>query len=463
VAFSAPSDTGGFTINTYTVTASDAVTSTVVSAVAHGDKKFTLASAQSILGYGVGDTVVVSKKTSSSTCESAGSYTVTFVDGVTRQLTVSEAVASTATPTDCKIGRAASTASGLTSPLTVNGLRPGVSYTFSATATNTKGTSKASTNSNAIVVDQLPTAPKIVSVSLGYGFALVTTELRAACSGLSSLSATTAAGTTIAASAITQTQGTATTVGGSAAGVVLLFKQSGTVSGQGGGELQQSRNDVFSSTTTASGTLTNVVTSNSGSGSGLVVTLVLGGGTSPGPVTGIIVTTQGSGYYVGDVITLAAGGNAGLSAAIKITLTAADITATFGSASSVTASSQGWGYHVGNTLTVAAASIAGSSAPMTITLGAPHLQNNVQKATVQFDVPSECLDKGAPTILPKEICSLWSYELTTVPPSATVTGSSSPLTISTLTPGTAYQFKVAAKNSISQKGPSTAWDTVTTV
>jgi hypothetical protein len=194
-----------------------------------------------------------------------------------------------------------------------------------------------------------------------------------------------------------------------------------------------------------------------------VVTLVLGGGTSPGPVTGIIVTTQGSGYYVGDVITLAAGGNAGLSAAIKITLTAADITATFGSASSVTASSQGWGYHVGNTLTVAAASIAGSSAPMTITLGAPHLQNNVQKATVQFDVPSECLDKGAPTILPKEICSLWSYELTTVPPSATVTGSSSPLTISTLTPGTAYQFKVAAKNSISQKGPSTAWDTVTTV
>jgi hypothetical protein len=53
------------------------------------------------------------------------------------------------------------TASGASSPLTVTGLQSGVSYTFTATATNAVGTSNASSASSAITATTVPQAPTI--------------------------------------------------------------------------------------------------------------------------------------------------------------------------------------------------------------------------------------------------------------------------------------------------------------
>lgn len=53
------------------------------------------------------------------------------------------------------------TASGASSPLTVTGLQSGVSYTFTATATNSVGTSDASSASSAITATTVPQAPTI--------------------------------------------------------------------------------------------------------------------------------------------------------------------------------------------------------------------------------------------------------------------------------------------------------------
>jgi hypothetical protein len=57
------------------------------------------------------------------------------------------------------------TASGGYSPITINGLTANTSYTFTATATNSQGTSLSSSlPSNSITTDSLPNSPSILSV-----------------------------------------------------------------------------------------------------------------------------------------------------------------------------------------------------------------------------------------------------------------------------------------------------------
>ena len=65
------------------------------------------------------------------------------------------------------------TASGSGSPLTVTGLTNGTSYTFTVTATNSVGTSSASSASSAITPAGVPGAPTDVSASAGDGKATV--------------------------------------------------------------------------------------------------------------------------------------------------------------------------------------------------------------------------------------------------------------------------------------------------
>ncbi|HVS84970.1 MAG TPA: fibronectin type III domain-containing protein [Gaiellaceae bacterium] len=65
------------------------------------------------------------------------------------------------------------TASGPASPVVVTGLKNGVSYTFTVTATNGVGTSKSSAASAPVVPFGLPGAPTGVSASPGNGRALV--------------------------------------------------------------------------------------------------------------------------------------------------------------------------------------------------------------------------------------------------------------------------------------------------
>ena len=65
------------------------------------------------------------------------------------------------------------TASGASSPLTVTGLINGTAYTFTVTATNAKGTGPASTASTAVTPDIIPDAPTAVSAIAGNTDAVV--------------------------------------------------------------------------------------------------------------------------------------------------------------------------------------------------------------------------------------------------------------------------------------------------
>ena len=65
-------------------------------------------------------------------------------------------------------------ATGTGSPIVVNGLANGVSYTFTVTATNVGGTGPASSPSNAVTPFGLPGAPTAVSATAGDGYAVIT-------------------------------------------------------------------------------------------------------------------------------------------------------------------------------------------------------------------------------------------------------------------------------------------------
>jgi hypothetical protein len=65
------------------------------------------------------------------------------------------------------------TATGSSSPIVVNGLTPGVQYTFTVTATNIGGTGPASAASNAVTPFGLAGAPTAVTATPGDGFATV--------------------------------------------------------------------------------------------------------------------------------------------------------------------------------------------------------------------------------------------------------------------------------------------------
>jgi len=66
------------------------------------------------------------------------------------------------------------TATGSSSPITVNGLTNGDTYTFAVTATNSTGTGAASAASNAVVPATVPNAPAIGTATAGNASATVT-------------------------------------------------------------------------------------------------------------------------------------------------------------------------------------------------------------------------------------------------------------------------------------------------
>ena len=188
VAFTAPSDNGGATITGYTATSNPGgITGTVSQS---GDGTITVNG----LSYGIAYTFTITATNGLVTsAESAASDTVTLVPVISgapsitsvtsgnRQVAVSFIAPSynggatitnyTATSNPGGITGSVSQSGGGT--LIVNGLTNGTAYTFTVTATNSVGTSIASTVSNSVTPVTVPNAPTITSVISGNGQVVV--------------------------------------------------------------------------------------------------------------------------------------------------------------------------------------------------------------------------------------------------------------------------------------------------
>jgi len=115
------------------------------------------------------------------------------------------------------------TASGASSPLTVTGLQSATSYTFTVTATNSVGTSDASSASSAITATTVPQAPTIGTATAGNASATVAYTANA--TGGAAVSVFTATSTP---SSITGTGSSPITVSGLSNGTSYTFTVTAT-------------------------------------------------------------------------------------------------------------------------------------------------------------------------------------------------------------------------------------------
>ena len=171
VAFSQPSDDGGATITTYTVTSTPAGGSGSISQAGSGTINVTGLTAGTSYRFTV---VATNSVGNSSASSSSNSITTTSAATAPGAPTIGAATAtgqSTATVAfTAPVSNGGSaitgytvtsspggvTASGTTSPITVTGLSAGTSYTFTIAATNAIGTSSSSSASNGITTTSAP-------------------------------------------------------------------------------------------------------------------------------------------------------------------------------------------------------------------------------------------------------------------------------------------------------------------
>lgn len=175
VAFDAPADTGGSAITSYTATSSPGgFTSTgggsprVVTGLTNGTAYTFTVTATNVAGTGAASaaSAAVTPKTvpgaptslvaTPGDTEASIAFTAPASDG-----------GSAITGYTVTSSPGALTGTGSASPITVTGLTNGVSYTFTAVATNAVGNSSASSASAAVVVAAVPDAPTINSVTGG--------------------------------------------------------------------------------------------------------------------------------------------------------------------------------------------------------------------------------------------------------------------------------------------------------
>lgn len=390
------------------------------------------------------------------------------------------------------------TGTGDTSPVTVTGLLNNNSYTFTVTATNSFGTGPASGPSNAVIPTALPTAPTGVTAARGNAQAIV-----------SFTPPVPSGGPPITSYTVTSTPGNITTTG-SASPITVTGLTNGTAytftvaatNSQGTGAVSEPSNSVTPATlpgapksaSAARGTAQAVITFGAPTSNGgspimyYTVTSSPGGFTANGATTPITVTglTNGTPY----TFTVKAVNDVGTGPASTATaaVTPADVpnapaigTATAGNGQAnitftapaynggspitmYTATSEPGGITaskstspitvtgltagISYTFTVAATNAMGigaSSAPSNAIVptealpGAPTgvtaAKGNSQ-AAVSFNA---ALANGSPITL---------YTVTSSPDNKTETGASSPITVTGLTNGKAYTFKVTATNGV---------------
>jgi hypothetical protein len=307
------------------------------------------------------------------------------------------------------------TASGLVSPIVINGLTNGTPYIFTVTATNAIGTSAASAASNSVTPATVPGAPTIGAATAGNAQATVAFTAPASTGG----------------SAITGYTVTSSPGGFTATGAASPLTIAGLANGT-----------AYTFTVTA----TNAAGVGAASGASNSVT--------PGMVPGApVIGTATAGNTQATVTFTAPASNGGSAiSGYTVTSTPGGFTATGGASSlTVTGLTNGTAY----TFTVVARNVVGtgpvSAASNSVTPaavpGAPLIGAATAgdaQATVTFTAPAS---NGGSAIT--------GYTVTSSPGGFTATGSASPLTVTGLANGTAYTFTVVARNAVGT-GPASA-------
>ncbi|WP_445777224.1 Ig-like domain-containing protein [Shewanella sp.] len=391
------------------------------------------------------------------------------------------------------------TASGTSSPLTVTGLTNGVDYTFSVTATNSAGVGAASAISNSVTPIGSQT---ITFASPGTQFFGTTPSLTAtASSGLapSFTSATTSVCTITSGGMLTfVTTGSCT----------INADQAGNAAYLAAAQVSQTFdvNAVIADApiigSAIAGDAQAIVTfsapaNNGGSAiTGYTVTSSPGGLTATGTSSPLTVTglTNGTAYIFSVTATNSAGNSSSSSASNSVTPIGSQ-TITFsnpgaqniGTSPTLTASaSSGLApSFTSSTTDVCTVTSAGTLTFVTTgscTINADQAGNAAYSAAAQvsqtFDV--NAVVAGAPVIGSATAgdaqasvsftapannggSAITSYTVTSSPDGLTATGTSSPLTVTGLTNGTAYSFSVTATNSAGTSSSSSASNSVTPI
>ncbi len=319
-------------------------------------------------------------------------------------------------------------ASSATSPITVTGLNPGTSYTFTVTATNADGTSGPSSPSNEITTDATaPDAPTI-------GTATKTGTSTATIAFLAPVSNGGRAVTVYTATSLPS----GVTATGTSSPITLTGLTSAT---------------AYTFTVTA----TNSIGTSSPSQASNSVTTDYINPNSPGQPT--IGTATKTGSTTATVAFTAPASNGGYAiTSYTAVSTPGGITGTLSQAGSGTISVTGLTPGTDYTFIVFATNSQGaginSSTSNTITTdaaapGAPTIgvatKTGSTTATVSFSEPS--VTNGA---------AVTGYTVTSTPGSIVATGNASPITVTGLSVATAYTFTVTATNSAGTSVPSAA-------
>ncbi|OAB47457.1 fibronectin type III domain-containing protein [Paenibacillus antarcticus] len=324
------------------------------------------------------------------------------------------------------------TQTGTTSPITVAGLTNGTAYTFTVTATNSQGTSVASTPSSNVTPATAPDAPTEVTATAGNKQATVNFKAPSNTGG----------------SAITEYTVNAISEGN------LLVTKTGTASPITVTGL--TNGTAYTFTVTAKNSVaTSVASEPSPSVKPVSV---------PSAPTGVTATANNGEASVSFTAPADTGGLA--ITEYKVTASSSGnppVTQT-GTTSPITVTglTNGTAY----TFTVKATNSVGTSVASTPSSSvtpatAPDAPKDVtaiagsKQVTVSFTAPDN--NGGSP---------ITEYTVTassTGNPSVTKTGTVSPITVIDLTNGTAYTFTVTAKNSVSTSAPSAASTSVTPV
>jgi len=326
------------------------------------------------------------------------------------------------------------TATGTSSPINFTGLSGGTAYTFTVTATNSIGTSAPSQASNTATTDfvnaNAPGAPTIgTATKTGSTTATVAYTAPGSNGGFAITSYTAISTPGGVTGSVSQAGSGTITVTGLTPGQDYTFTVSATNS-QGSGLNSSSSNRITTdaaapaaplvgtatkiSATSASVSFTPPTINNGAAVTSYTVTSSPGGVTATGSSSPITVT--------------------GLTAATAYTFT---VTATNSAGTSVASSA--------SNQIVSDATVAGAP-----TIGTATKLSSVS-AQVAFTPPAS--NGGA---------SISSYRIASTPGNIVATGSASPITITGLTPATAYTFKVTAINYVGDSAQSSASNSITT-